>query len=387
MRVLLISSSSGSHGGGELYLAGLAEGLNASGVDVHIAMSMHERMDPLATTLRDMGTVHRLPIRNTYDQKLRVVGSVISHTSDAALKKLVTEVQPCLLHLNKQNLEDGLDLLRACCRLAVPAVSTIHVTRSAASLGAKAASIRDAIARNRLNRDSFSVICVAEQCRQDFLQFMGGRFNASDCYSVPNGVAAQATSDRESIREKWGCKENDFVLGTIARIEEQKNPLLIPKVLSNLPENYKFVWVGEGRLREQLENAVLERNLTDRFLITGWQNEARRLLSGFDLFTLPSRYEGFPFAILEAMAASLPCVVSDVDGVRESVKDGVSGYLCTGDSIERWVSCIRGFGDDPGKLDRFGKAGFERWRQRFSLEAMTNGTINVYENALRVAQR
>ena len=69
-------------------------------------------------------------------------------------------------------------------------------------------------------------------------------------------------------------------------------------------------------------------------------------MAGFDMFVLPSLYEGFPFAILEAMAAGLPCVASNVDGVGEAILNGQTGWLCPPNAGDLWLARIRSYIDD-----------------------------------------
>src|SRR5205085_3888183 len=99
----------------------------------------------------------------------------------------------------------------------------------------------------------------------------------------------------------------------------QKNPLFALDLLRQLPRQVKLVWVGDGRMREEFLSAVRHFDLEARVHFEGWRADARQRLAGFDIFMLPSVYEGFPFAVLEAMATGLPCVVSEVDGTREAV--------------------------------------------------------------------
>src|SRR5262249_20757357 len=149
--------------------------------------------------------------------------------------------------------------------------------------------------------------------------------------------------DRDALRRDWRCGSDDIVLGCVARIEPQKNPLFVPELLAQLPPNVRVVWIGDGSLREALRQSAAALGVADRLILPGWQHNARASMVAFDLFVLPSRYEGFPFAILEAMAAGLPCVVSDVDGVAEAVVDGQTGYVCPPNALDVWLDRIRRF--------------------------------------------
>jgi glycosyltransferase involved in cell wall biosynthesis len=199
---------------------------------------------------------------------------------------------------------------------------------------------------------------------------------------VWNGVSAAPARDREALRREWGCGPEDILLGCVARIEPQKNPLFIPKLLAQLPANVRLVWIGDGSLREALRESAAALGVSDRLMLPGWQHNARALMAGFDLFTLPSLYEGFPFAILEAMAAGLPCVVSDVDGVAEAVVDGETGYVCPPNALDVWLDRIRRYLADPDHRRQAGLRARARYAENFSLDVMARKTAEVYYSLL-----
>ena len=341
LRVLLVSSSSGSEGGGELYLVGLAEGLKALGHEVDALLSTHPRMDKLAQLLQPWATVHREPYMNTYDRRLRTLGAVFDRPLIRQMRDRLRGLAPEVIHINKQNLEDGLDLVSAAAKSGLPFVSTIHITRNPRSLGAVGGWLRDWIARSVLRGTQTPCLAIARVCADELTAQLGEAVPQSRVHCVLNGVRDAPPADREAIRYGWGCKGTDFVLGCLARIESQKNPLFLAGLLPDLPEHVRLVWVGDGRLRGELLSNAERLGVRHRVYVDGWRSDARARLAGFDLFALPSKYEGFPFAILEAMAAGLPCVASDVDGTREAIVHGESGYLCPPNDRGVWLSRIR----------------------------------------------
>src|SRR5687767_1172892 len=111
MKILLVSSSSGSRGGGELYLLCLARALLQRGHSVVLWASSHPRMDELANSFTAFGQVTRSSYRNTYDRRSRSLGSYLSYLTPARVAREWRALNVDFIHLNKQNLEDGLDLL------------------------------------------------------------------------------------------------------------------------------------------------------------------------------------------------------------------------------------------------------------------------------------
>ena len=375
LRVALVSSSSGSRGGGELYLTSLARGLTAQGHEVQSVLSNHPRMDELSTQLAEQGAVHRIDYRNTYDRRTRSLGAMLARRDIRRLTRELAGLRADVIHLNKQNLEDGLDLLLAARNAEIPVVATVHVTRTMSGLRSVGGSVRDWLSARVLRSVPCPLIAIAQSGLTD-LTALG--IDRSRLHLVWNGVGDSLPNDREALRRFWGCGSNDVVLGCIARIEAQKNPLFVVPLLTGLPRNVRVVWIGDGSLRESLQQRATEFGVSDRLVLPGWQHDARSMLCGFDLFVLPSIYEGFPLAILEAMAAGLPCVVSDVDGVAEAVVDGETGFVCPPNATEMWLERIRRYAADPALRERAGTLAAARYRERFSLAAMAGNTARVY---------
>ncbi|MBL4885649.1 MAG: glycosyltransferase family 4 protein [Planctomycetaceae bacterium] len=380
MKILLVSASSGSRGGGEFYFLALATGLVELGHDVHIAMSKHSNMDEFAESISQICPVLRWPIRNTYHRHLRTLSAVRDAKSQKQLATLMTNFSPDIIHINKQNLEDGLDILYAAMMTTIPVSATVHVTRSMRELKAAGGWIRDIIARKAFSQTQIPLIATSPQCTHDLREFLGKK-DSPQVYNVTNG-AFPAEGQRETIRAEWGVDQNTIVLGTVARIEHQKNPLFLCSVLSKLPEHVHLVWVGDGSERTILEHEIAKYNLEGRVHLDGWRDDARQRMSGFDVFVLPSIYEGFPFAILEAMSASLPCVVSLVDGTKDAISTGETGYLLPVNDKDAWTETLKSLVKNPNKRQTIGKNARQSYHNQFSLQAMAERTVAVYENVI-----
>lgn len=380
-RILLVSTSSGSRGGGEIYLLRLANQLAERGVDVQCLLSDHERMDELAQQFSPDVPVFRRAFQNTYDRRLRSVREVVGTVSVAMLQDILTDLQPDLVHLNKQNLEDGLDWMRAIERLKLPSVTTIHVTRSMRTLGAMLGRLRDRFIAPILRRARTHFITVSKASRRDLLTILGDDA-AARVSAIPNGVPDAPQGDREWYRREWKVPEDAVVLGTVARVEAQKNPLFVVRLLAALPERVHFVWIGDGRLRTELERTARAAGVEHRLHLDGWQSDARQRLAGLDAFVLPSLFEGFPLAIVEALAAGVPCLVSDVDGNGEAVADSESGFVLPLSDLYAWTAAVGRLMESPSLRTTMGHAARERFEQHFGLETMVAATQEVYENAL-----
>ena len=395
MKILLMSSSSGSRGGGEIYLSQLAEGLMKSGMTVHVAMSSDEQMNELSSECRSRSIpVVRFNYLNTYHRRLRSVGAYFDRRQVQVAAELIGRLRPDLVHVNQQNVEDGLDLLLAARSSGIPALTTVHQPFGMARLKAIGGRLRDFVASRTFAQTAIDALAVSAMSAENLAGFLRRRviphsLSQTRCadlqaavYCVSNGVGTPAMLDRRKTRTEWGIPEGAIVLGCVARIESEKNPLFVTRLLKDLPESVHCVWIGDGRMRVSLEEQVRALNLQHRFHIQGWKTNAAAHLNAMDIFLLPSLYEGLPLALLEAMSAGLPCVVSEVDGTRDAIDQGVSGFRCAVDDVRSWQGTLASLIDSPELRFRIGSAAKIRHAAEFSIEAMTQGTIAVYEDVV-----
>ena len=179
---------------------------------------------------------------------------------------------------------------------------------------------------------------------------------------IPNAVKQLDTStvDRWAVRKELGVNENDIFLLAIGRLTYQKgHEFLIQamsKVVSRFP-NAKAGICGEGPLRSQLENQIREKGLSDRVRLLGAWEDVAPLLASADIFVLPSRWEGLSRALMEAMAAGLPAIAAQVDGIKDLITDDVNGLLIPSEDSEALENSILQLIEDAEMRKRIGAAG------------------------------
>ena len=314
MKILLVSSSSGSRGGGELYLLYLGRALVARGHEVILWASDHPRMDELCGLFAPVGRVVRSEYRNTYDYRTRSVANYLNCASYRRLAREWADLAPEFIHINKQNLEDGLDLLRAAAKAGRPHLTTIHLTQSARYLRAQLAPLRDFVARRALRQDTGPLVCVLEDRARDLAQFVG---DASRVRTVANGVEMYDLSERARIREVQrsilGLAPDTLLLAAVGRLVPQKRPFVFLDLAERIHARFpsaQFIWVGDGALSEEWSAAVQERGISGFVKRVGWQANVRDFLFAADVFLHTAEFEGLPLAILEALSAGLPCAIT-----------------------------------------------------------------------------
>ncbi|MBV9490564.1 MAG: glycosyltransferase, partial [Verrucomicrobia bacterium] len=214
MRILLVSSSSGSQGGGELFLLALGAALRRLGHEPSLWASSHSRMDALAAKFASIGPVHREPYVNTYDRRFRSFSAAGNVCSGQRLAESWSKWTPDIVHLNKQNLEDALDLVWAARFTSVPTVCTIHVTQTARYLSAQHGWARDAVARWVLRRYPGRLVAIGPSRRLDLERFLGLR--NGEIALVENGVVIPGRRELEHLRKQTRSRlglQDDQLLG------------------------------------------------------------------------------------------------------------------------------------------------------------------------------
>jgi glycosyltransferase involved in cell wall biosynthesis len=148
-------------------------------------------------------------------------------------------------------------------------------------------------------------------------------------------------------------------------------------------EGASLVLVGEGSERRPLEELARQLGVDERVVWIGWSDDPRSYLSTCDVFAFPSRFEGFPLAVLEALLARSAVVATDVGSVTEAVRDGETGLLVPGEDPIALAAAIRGLLADEGLRRRLGERGRELVLERFTADHMARAFESLYEELLR----
>jgi glycosyltransferase involved in cell wall biosynthesis len=162
---------------------------------------------------------------------------------------------------------------------------------------------------------------------------------------IQNGITPISIEgvDKSTVRKEAGLKDEDLFLLSVGRLVYQKaHAILIqamPQILEKYP-NLKLGICGDGGLRSQLEIQIKESGLSNSVKLIGVQDHIEHFLAVADIFVLPSRWEGLPIALLEAMSAGLPVAATRVEGVDEVVRDGEDGYLVNPEDSNELATAI-----------------------------------------------
>lgn len=171
------------------------------------------------------------------------------------------------------------------------------------------------------------------------------------------------------------------VVGVVANLKPQKAPLDFVRVAALVAARRRdvdFVYVGDGPLRGQAEALALRLGLAGRLHLLGWQRDPRVLAAGFDVFLLPSLFEGLPCVYPQALSLGLPVVGTAVDGAAELVREGRNGYLCQPRDVEALADRVGALLDDASLRRALGRAARASVGPDYGFEAMARRSAELY---------
>jgi len=235
------------------------------------------------------------------------------------------------------------------------------------------------------------IIVVSDSLRRDF---PAGAGSADKFVVVPNGVDPAAFapgSDRFQARAELGINPQWSVVGMAGSITERKGQLLLlqaaAKVVKVLPR-VKFILIGrtndahDEEYAAKLRGYVDHMGLTENVRFMGWCSDMPHVLSALDLFVLPSSNEGLPRSILEAMAAAVPVVATNVGGNAELVVTERTGVLVPPRDADALAVAIEKLLRVPDTAREMGRAGRLMVEQHFSLRSAALGVERVFDQLL-----
>jgi sugar transferase (PEP-CTERM/EpsH1 system associated) len=207
---------------------------------------------------------------------------------------------------------------------------------------------------------------------------------------IKNGVDTDKFSPGGAAAADSPWAPDDFVIGTVARVQDVKNHACLVDafarlraLLPDLAPRLKLSIVGDGPLLPAVRDQVAALGLQDAVWLPGARSDIKALLHSFSLFALPSLAEGTPVSLLEAMASGLPVVASRVGGIPEVVSDGEHGLLVPAMDADALAQALACYVRDPELALRHGRAGRARVEERFSMRAMLASYGALYDGLCR----
>ena len=375
LRVMLVISSL-EHGGAERQVIELANGLDPRRFDVHVCCLQEH--NPLAGGLRERGRrCHVVARRGRYD--VGVIGRVA---------RLMRRLRVQLAHAFLFDAEMVTRLAARWARVPIVVASERNTDYHVPWwqwLG------------KRLTRNLFDLLIANSEA--------GQRFNVRTFGIAPerirvirNGVDTRRFRplDRHDARQRLGIPEQALAVGMVATFKRQKNHADFFRMAHALAQQHPdavFVCVGEALRDNQQGAADYQREvlalvhalrLPQRTLFLGTRDDMPEVYSALDVAVLPSRREGTPNVLLEAMACGVPVVATDVSDNRHVVPDGVTGFVVPLGDVDALTQRVTTLLADPARRAEMGRAARAWATREFSTDALIARTAKVY---LELAQR
>jgi len=200
---------------------------------------------------------------------------------------------------------------------------------------------------------------------------------------VPNGVGDCGLAPRHEARRALGVADDHIVFGFVGRLVSQKAPLVLLEAFAaaaRAEPRARLALIGAGPLEGPMRKLAIQLGIEGYVLWLG-ECDARAIVSAFDVFTLPSRKEGLPYVVLEAMAAGLPVVATATAGVEILVEPGRNGAVVPRDDVPAFAEAMVRLALDPELRARYGRASQKRV-SHFTVEAMAERTLAAYRGML-----
>ncbi len=349
MNVLFLNSCR-TWGGGEVSLTQIVESLRARGHNVTVACRpdspLHRRMQGAAADV--------VPVR---------FGGDFDPFTILRLARLIVgrKIDVVCVHTEKELRVGGCASLLA----AVPVIVSREVDFP----------LKDSFL-NRLFYGKVAAVIIANSyATKNTLLISAPWLTAERIHVVWKGIDPRRfrLPPSGSLREEFHIGEEDSLIGFVGRLDEQKGLLTLLEAMALLVgrhRNAKLVLAGDGNLRASVQEFLRRKNLDRHVYLAGFREDIPEFLRGIDFLVMPSNWEGFGYAAVEAMAAGKAVVASHVSSLPEIIDDRRTGLLVPPRSPEKLADAMVSLVDNPQLRSSMGKAGARKVENFFSLPAM-----------------
>jgi glycosyltransferase involved in cell wall biosynthesis len=237
------------------------------------------------------------------------------------------------------------------------------------------------------NRFAHHIIAVAAACR-DFLTTHES-IPQEKISLVPNAIDLRRFSpgeaSRDEARARLGLPAASRIVAGVGRLNPQKNFALFLDIAAQLATRFPdlhFLLAGDGPEEQMLREKASALGIANRVTFSGYVADTRLVYLAADVLLMPSRYEGLPMTLLEAMAMGLPVVASKLDGIAEVIGDGSEGFLVPSDDAALFVERTAVLLADAELSSRISKNARAKIEASFSVERMTSSVEDIYDRFL-----
>ena len=236
-----------------------------------------------------------------------------------------------------------------------------------------------------LMRGTDAVIASAASVKEYYVGQIGADpAKVEVIYNAVDWSQLQATIGRDALRSSLGVPAEAVTAGIIARLTEQKAHRVLFEAMARHArlQQMHLIVVGDGELRESLQQCVETLGLQGRVHFVGARRDLGNILAAVDLFTMPSLWEGLPLSLVLAMGAGLPVIATRVAGIPEVVEDGVSGLLVSPGNSEELGQALARVVEDAALRRTLGERARSFVTPRFGVDQYVGSITGLYDRLL-----
>lgn len=239
---------------------------------------------------------------------------------------------------------------------------------------------------------SHAIIAISPRQYQDLVQVYRA-VPAKKCHVVRLGfeLDKMAGGVRGRFRRQWGLRDETKLVGILARLVPIKNHQLLIEAIGcwqrqfpeTSPDQVRFLIIGDGELRPQLEQRVAELGIQPWVLFTGWQRDTPSIYADLDLNVLVSKNEGTPVTLIEGLACGIPILSTDVGGIRDFADEGCGTIVPADITPAALADALAFFLAEPARLQRLAPALQAKIRETFHVDRLVKDIGCLYSRLLQ----
>lgn len=307
------------------------------------------------------------------------------------LKEIILEFKPDIVHTHAS--KAGALGRKAAFACKVPiVVHTFHGHVFHSYFGKVKTAIFKGIERN-LAKKSTAIIAISDIQKRELTE-VHKICSKDKVQVVPLGFDLQPfhdkkSAERENTRNKYGIKEDEIAIAIVGRLAPIKNHDyfldVMDEVLRKTTKKIKCFIVGDGSEREHIESRVSQLNEKfdkDSIEMTSWISDIGTFNAGMDLLCLTSKNEGTPVSLIEAQAAKIPVVTTEVGGVRDIIQDGETGFVIPLNKQDLFVEKVLDLVENEKNREKMSQNGWNYVQDKFHYKTLAKNMDQLYKRLL-----
>lgn len=321
----------------------------------------------------------------------RDINLLLEYKAYRKLKNIIKKIQPDIVHTHAS--KAGFLGRAAALSLGIPVVvHTFHGHVFHSYFGKIKTGIFKQIERY-LARKSEGIIAISDIQKRELVDIH--KIAKEDKVKVIplgfdlNKFRENKEEKRLLVREQYGLSENMVAIAIVGRLAPVKDHdyflEVIERVLATTDKSIKVFIVGDGSERDHIKE-VVDRIIgvyPEVIVMTSWILDLSTFIQGMDIICLTSKNEGTPVSIIEAQAAGIPVISTDVGGVRDTLVDGKSGFAVKRDEIETYIEKLRLLIEDDAMRKKFSIFGEQNVIDKYSYQRLVEDTESYYKELLK----